>query len=1719
MASYSVPINWSGSHSTGGTLSAGDHDKYFSYYISNINNDINAKLPSNRILTSAVLYIDFKIVNQFTGGWKARIGYGPNGDLTTHLETKETSSKTKEWSGTLTGNLSAIIQSNNANLNTGSSYGACVSVNLWSKDSPPSWGEKTYTIGNARLAVTYQTVWTVSFNGNGGTPSASSKTVYNENSYGTLPTISKPGYKFNGWYTAVSGGTKITETTVVNLSANQTLHAQWTPLTYIMSFNGNGSTSGSMGNMSMTEGNQYTLTPNAFLRTGYTFKEWNSKSDGTGVPMADKQVVRGVNETNPNPSFTKGRTPVISGAMEYSASGSPANISSEYISYGHPSTRDCHLCNLTAGHTYIVSGWGVADSSAQSTSTVGVHYNASGHNWIGSGNIAPSQRGWQRVENYFTIPSNSTEQHLWLQIDGASGNAAQLAGWYWTGVSCRDMSLSNSQTIYAQWTANTYTVVYNGNGATSGSTSNSTHTYNTSSKLSNNSFNRVYKVTYNYNDNKSAETKVDVSYKYLGWGRSSNATAEFSSGQSITTQIVPSKNGDSITLHAIWEETQTTLPTPTRTGYTFNGWWTAASGGTKIGNGGALYTPTADITLYAQWIEHKYNIRFDGNGADSGNMTQMNDIPYDTSKKLNLNEFNRIGYTFLGWSDAATHTQASYGDGAEISHLTEVDGNTITLYAIWKQNIYTITWKNSTGDGSSYAVSIKGGTRPNNLNAPNATKAYEEKVDGYHYLSYHWEPEFEIVGRDITYTAVFDATKHNYFDPVTTEPQGDYMGYDTHQCKQCNWSYKDEYAWLITFKNGDYNENRQDEVIKVPPGQVPQWSQIPEKTSENTLVFSFDTDNPWAPPVVATPTVEPSDKGNVSYTPQFKSDTRYYTITFENADGSIKETQILEYDQDIVPPEPLDIDNAQYDYTFEYWYAEDNKNDIILYGEKGKVKRDNVIYIPYYSSVVKAYRLEWWNNEGEEPILLHYQDNVPYGTIPEYPFNILGIPQKESTHDETFTFIGWDCVLVDPITGEESDFFYDDDDPTKEEDLDPVRWPTKYIAHFRSDTRFYKIKWLNPSEDPNKEWDTFYEDEIQYGDVPEFDITKSEILKELKHPQQGKDKTFNYIFIGWKTSINDEPIEGELPFQGEITYVAVYIKKYIEYSIKIYRFYGDDYLRDKENNPKPEEYIRHYGDKLYPNALLNDIIGHDFSHWSNNQEGTNELTKSEILSIVVEDTAEYWAIYTKKEYQVRWLDYNRVQIGDYKIFKYKDNPLNPEPPEQKPQEPTRGYNDLYHYTFRTWSVWSGRTTSDGRILGDVSYIANYDKHEHPWEETTYEFTKNGKECTASRICKFEHNGHIEEHSQNRTIKTTPTILEGDDATCTEKGFTTYIANFRDDWNRSEPLKTYRIQDIEPKGHDYAPADSLGKNIYSYVLKNEKGEFEEHYTGHYIYCKRCHYSYIEPHNWQPIEDTEITSYAACLIGGKRKYRCQTFGCEGYYYEYIEPNGHNFTEDRQVKEVESTCTKPGNRAYKQCSDCLLFFSENANIMAYGEKTNKSFLTAPKGHDYKLVSVEKANCVNEGKEYKSCTRLCGEEGADIEIIIPPRGHDWVWQSTITPATCTQEGKEKYYCQNTRSDKVTELYKQCEEEPKEAIVPKTPHQPVTTYGYKPTCTKDGLSDGTKCRICNTELTLQYTLPALGHKYVAKNVVPAENTLRREIIYGCIRKDCKHNYHIEYIK
>lgn len=84
-----------------------------------------------------------------------------------------------------------------------------------------STGNKSYT------ANWTANNYTLTFNANGGSVSTASKVVANGAQYGTLPTPTRTGYTFAGWYTAASGGTKVSTTTVMGAS-NVTVYAHWT---------------------------------------------------------------------------------------------------------------------------------------------------------------------------------------------------------------------------------------------------------------------------------------------------------------------------------------------------------------------------------------------------------------------------------------------------------------------------------------------------------------------------------------------------------------------------------------------------------------------------------------------------------------------------------------------------------------------------------------------------------------------------------------------------------------------------------------------------------------------------------------------------------------------------------------------------------------------------------------------------------------------------------------------------------------------------------------------------------------------------------------------------------------------------------------------------------------------------------------------------------------------------------------------------------------------------------------------------------------------------------------------------------------------------------------------------------------------------------------------------------------------------------------------------
>ena len=84
----------------------------------------------------------------------------------------------------------------------------------------------------------YLTSCIVSFNANGGEMNETTKNVYYGQQYGILPTPTKEGFEFDGWYTAESGGEKITSETVLSFLANHTLFAHWTVNSYTATWSG-----------------------------------------------------------------------------------------------------------------------------------------------------------------------------------------------------------------------------------------------------------------------------------------------------------------------------------------------------------------------------------------------------------------------------------------------------------------------------------------------------------------------------------------------------------------------------------------------------------------------------------------------------------------------------------------------------------------------------------------------------------------------------------------------------------------------------------------------------------------------------------------------------------------------------------------------------------------------------------------------------------------------------------------------------------------------------------------------------------------------------------------------------------------------------------------------------------------------------------------------------------------------------------------------------------------------------------------------------------------------------------------------------------------------------------------------------------------------------------------------------------------------------------------
>ena len=136
---------------------------------------------------------------------------------------------------------------------------------------------------------------------------------------------------------------------------------------------------------------------------------------------------------------------------------------------------------------------------------------------------------------------------------------------------------------------------------------------------------------------------------------------------------------------------------PEREGYTFEGWYDETAYNTPGGTEFNFSTPiTKDTVLYGKLTPNIYTITYNANNGTfaTGAATTTQSKTHGLALQLITDVPTRAGYTFLGWGMTATATAANYKPGDPYS----VDGTT-TLYAVWKENTYTVTLP--TGQGYS----------------------------------------------------------------------------------------------------------------------------------------------------------------------------------------------------------------------------------------------------------------------------------------------------------------------------------------------------------------------------------------------------------------------------------------------------------------------------------------------------------------------------------------------------------------------------------------------------------------------------------------------------------------------------------------------------------------------------------------------------------------------------------------------------------------------------------------------------------------------------------------------------------------------------------------------------------------------------------------------------------------------------------------------------------
>lgn len=181
-----------------------------------------------------------------------------------------------------------------------------------------------------------------------------------------------------------------------------------------------------------------------------------------------------------------------------------------------------------------------------------------------------------------------------------------------------------------------------------------------------------YTLTLNFQDDITPSTTKTFDCSFSHWSGSNGYS--YNAGQYYS-------NNSNLTLTAVWTDPKAeNLPEPSRSGYNFDGWYTAASGGSKITS---TSTISSSQTIYAHWSLKTYTISYDANGGTGAPANQIK--TYGKPLDLDFTGVTRSGYEFLGWAEDPDATEPLYKEGAS---YTKEEAK--TLYAVWKKKGATI---------------------------------------------------------------------------------------------------------------------------------------------------------------------------------------------------------------------------------------------------------------------------------------------------------------------------------------------------------------------------------------------------------------------------------------------------------------------------------------------------------------------------------------------------------------------------------------------------------------------------------------------------------------------------------------------------------------------------------------------------------------------------------------------------------------------------------------------------------------------------------------------------------------------------------------------------------------------------------------------------------------------------------------------------------------------